>query len=381
MIRHLKIQHFRSHRDVHLNELGRINLLTGMNNTGKTVALEALFLLSLPAYPQIAIDQLRRLRGYSTAQSSLDLAEAWESLFYNWDRSKEIFLEVEEDHGSLQASKTNWGRQKRSLRIRPLLASDADESSETPFGTQERLFDEAEGVIESTELVRRIRGLVVQSTTTDGQLLTQRITGRPSEISHIRQVPNDWDDESSVALIPARGITSSSQEAQRYSRLQIERRQREVLELLKIIDPRLKDLVVGATRRGSVIYGDLGTNHLMPLSLMGDGMARTLSIALSMVNSKDGVVLIDEVENGLHYSVLVRLWELIAGTARKLNVQVFAATHSDECIRAVNEAMKNLNYTQDLKLYRFDISKEGTRAIGYSANELDAAIETDQEVR
>ncbi len=62
MIRSLKIQHFRSHRDVYLKNLSRINLLTGMNNTGKTVALEALFLLSLPAYPQIAINQLNRFK-------------------------------------------------------------------------------------------------------------------------------------------------------------------------------------------------------------------------------------------------------------------------------------------------------------------------------
>ena len=342
MIRSLKIQHFRSHRYVHLEKLGRINLLTGMNNTGKTVALEALFLLSLPGYPQIAINQLSRLRGYSTASSNSDLTEAWESLFYNWDRSKEIVLEVGEDNGAISSSKTTWSEQKRSLHIRPLLASDTDEFSETTFGTQERLFDEAEGVIESSELVQRTRGLVVRSVATDGQSLVQRITGSSSEVLRTQRISPDWEEESSVALIPARGVISLSQEAQRYSRLQIERRQGEVLELLRIIDPRLQDIVVGATRRGSALYGDLGTNHLMPLSLMGDGMARTLSIALSMVNSQDGVVLIDEVENGLHYSVLVRLWDLIARTARKLNVQVFAATHSDECIRAVNEAVQNL---------------------------------------
>lgn len=378
MIRSLKIQHFRSHRDVYLKDLTRINLLTGMNNTGKTVALEALFLLSLPAYPQIAINQLNRLRGYSTSIGNSDLTESWESLFYNWDKSQPIVLEVEEDDLPVHAN-----RQKRSLHIRPLLARGTDEFADPPFEKQEKNFDESEGVIESSELIHKTRGLVVRSVTSNGKRVETIITGSsPSDMSRPQRMPADLEEETAVVFIPARGVSSLSSEAQRYSRLQIVRREGEVLELLKIIDPRLKDLIVGVNRRGgSSMYGDLGTDHLLPLSLMGDGMARTLSIALSMVNSQNGVVLIDEVENGLHYSVLVNLWDLIVRTARRLNIQVFAATHSDECIRAVNEAVHRLDYTQDLKFYRFDLSKEGTRVIDYSADELNAAIETEQEVR
>lgn len=377
MIRSLRIQHFRSHRHVNLENLGRINLLTGMNNTGKTVALEALFLLAIPTYPQLALNQLNRLRGYISAS---DLTEAWDSLFYNWDRSKEIILEVEEDNSTSTLSRFNRNKQKRSLHIRPSFVGETDEFIEGTLENQESLFDDA-GVIESSELVGRTRGLVVRSSSSDGQSLVQRITGSSSEASRSQRAASELEEEASVAFIPARGITSFSQEAQRYSRLQIERREAEVLEILQIIDPRLQGLVIGATRRGSAIYGDLGTNHLVPLSVMGDGMARTLSIALSMANSQDGIVLIDEVENGLHYSVLVSLWDLIARTARLLNVQVFAATHSDECIRAVNEAVHNLDYTQDLRLYRFDLSKDGTRVTNYNARELAAAIETEQEVR
>lgn len=349
-----------------------------MNNTGKTVALEALFLLALPRYPQLALNQLNRLRGYS---SNADLVEAWESLFYEWDRSKEIVLEVEEDALPSASDSANAIRQKRSLHIRPLLAGEVDPPVDGEDESQEQAFDDSGGVIESSELVHRTRGLIVRSDSSDGQPFTQGITGNTSEVLRAQQTFPGWQEQSSVALIPARGTTSLSQEAQRYSRLQLERREEEVLELLQIIDSRLQRLVVGATRRGTAIYGDLGTSHLMPLSLMGDGMVRTLSIALSMLNSQNGVVLIDEVENGLHYSVLVSLWSLIARTARKLNVQVFAATHSDECIRAVHEAVRTLKYQDDLRLYRFDLTKNGTRVTDYTEKELGAAIETNQEVR
>jgi predicted ATP-dependent endonuclease of OLD family len=359
--------------------------LTGMNNTGKTVALEALFLLSLSAYPQVALNQLNRLRGYTTLGSSTDLPEAWESLFYNWDQAKEIILEAEEDPNWMIMNGKEQSKPKRVLSIRPLLTINSDDVTESDLETPKNLFDESTGVIEGSELVQRstqrIRGLIVRTVKPNGQSLEQKITGSSSEVIRTQRLSPNAEKEVAVTLIPARGVSSLEQEAQRYSRLQVERRQGEVLELLKIIDPRLKDLVVIAQERSSTIYGDLGAKQLMPLALMGDGMARTLSIALSMVNSRDGVVLIDEVENGLHYSVLVNLWQLIAQMARQLNVQVFAATHSDECIRAVNEAVQTLGYTQDLKLYRFDLTKEGTRVVDYSTNELNAAIETEQEVR
>lgn len=385
MIRSLHIQHFRSHREVHLKNLGRINLLTGMNNTGKTVALEALFLLSLAAYPQIAINQLNRLRGYGATSGNADLTEAWESLFYDWEQTKEILLETEEDPNRVTTNGARHQKFKRSLSIRPLFAGDPEDTAQTEAGRQSNLFDGMAGVIEGAELIQkttqRIRGLLTRSVGSNGQVVEQRITANSPEAGHMAELPLGGEKEAAVTLIPAKSAFSLQQEAQRYSRLQVERRQGEVLELLKIIDPRLQDLVVVATERSSTIYGDLGAKRLMPLALMGDGMMRTLSIALSMVNSRDGIVLIDEVENGLHYSVLVNLWRLLFQMARQLNVQVFAATHSDECIRAVNEAMHTLGYTQDLKLYRFDLAKEGTRVVDYNANELNAAIETEQEVR
>lgn len=384
MIRSLRIQNFRSHREVHLKNLSRINLLTGMNNTGKSVALEAIFLLSLSAYPQIAIHQLNRLRGY-TIGSNADLPEAWESLFYQWDQSKEIILEAEEDANGITTNGKERSKPKRVVSIRPLGVMDGDEGSETDLNIATKIFDDAKGVIAGAELVQRstqrIRGLLVRTVKPNGQVIEQKITGDPSESARTQRLSSAREKEEPVTLIPARGAASLEQEAQRYSRLQVERRQGEVLALLRIIDPRLKDLVVIAQERGSTIYGDLGAKQLMPLSLMGDGMIRALSIALSMVNSRNGVVLIDEVENGLHYSVLVQLWQLIAQMARQLNVQVFAATHSDECIRAVNEAVQTLGYTPDLQLYRFDLTPEGTRVVDYNTHELTAAIETEQEVR
>src|SRR5438045_2113512 len=75
-----------------------------------------------------------------------------------------------------------------------------------------------------------------------------------------------------------------------------------------------------------------------PLYSLGNGMLRTLGISLALVSVKDGILLIDEFENGLYYSVQPDLWQLIFQVARCLNVQVFATTHSWDCIEAFQKA-------------------------------------------
>jgi AAA15 family ATPase/GTPase len=71
---------------------------------------------------------------------------------------------------------------------------------------------------------------------------------------------------------------------------------------------------------------------------MGDGMNRVFELALGLANSKDGLLLVDELENGVHYSAQEQLWRLIFETASQLNVQVFATTHSWDCIESFQRA-------------------------------------------
>ena len=76
----------------------------------------------------------------------------------------------------------------------------------------------------------------------------------------------------------------------------------------------------------------------MPLSSLGEGAKRLLGLSLALTNARNGILLLDEIENGIHYSVLPDVWRLIFQTARRLNVQVFATTHSWDCIEAFQKA-------------------------------------------
>ena len=103
---------------------------------------------------------------------------------------------------------------------------------------------------------------------------------------------------------------------------------------------------------------------------MGDGINRILTIILSMLNCRDGILLVDEFENGLHYSVQTVLWELVCRLAQQLNIQVFATTHSNDCIKSFLSATQNNRNLS--RLIRLEQRKSGEVAVMYDeADELD----------
>jgi AAA15 family ATPase/GTPase len=119
---------------------------------------------------------------------------------------------------------------------------------------------------------------------------------------------------------------------------------------------------------------------MVPLPLMGEGMVRLASLVLAISNAQDGFVLIDEIENGLHHSILSKLWSAVGEVSRQFNTQVFATTHSNECIAAAHKAFRESG-AYDFRLHRLERIKETILAITYDQETLEAAIEAGLEVR
>ena len=113
-----------------------------------------------------------------------------------------------------------------------------------------------------------------------------------------------------------------------------------VLEALRVIEPRLRSIEENSASGFPMIWGDIGLSELVPLAVMGEGITRFASIVLTMVEVPGGVMLIDEVENGIHHSVLTDVWRMIDDkSSRRFGVQVFATTHSFECVHAADQAI------------------------------------------
>jgi AAA15 family ATPase/GTPase len=113
---------------------------------------------------------------------------------------------------------------------------------------------------------------------------------------------------------------------------------------------------------------------------MGEGIRRLMSILLAILNSPGGLVLIDEVENGLHYSVMKRVWQAIAQAARQAHAQLFATTHSWECIQAAHHAFQESG-PYELRYFRLDRVREEIVVKSMDERMLTAIEKTDLEVR
>jgi hypothetical protein len=116
----------------------------------------------------------------------------------------------------------------------------------------------------------------------------------------------------------------------------------EVVNALRIIAPDIEAISMvggdGLRRPRTAIVKSRLYSHPVPLRSLGDGINRLFGIILSLVNAKDGLLLVDEIENGMHYSILVQVWTVILKIAKSLNVQVFATSHSWDCIEAFQAA-------------------------------------------
>jgi len=111
--------------------------------------------------------------------------------------------------------------------------------------------------------------------------------------------------------------------------------------LMRSIDPRVRKVrvrVVGSET--PMLEVDLGLSHRIPLAQTGQGMIRLVAIFSLLLGEAPKVCVIDEIENGLHHTLLPQIWAGIAAAARELDVQVFATTHSRECIEAAHEVFE-----------------------------------------
>ncbi len=114
---------------------------------------------------------------------------------------------------------------------------------------------------------------------------------------------------------------------------------------------------------------------------MGDGIYRILALIITLVNCENGVLLIDEIDAGLHYSALSKLWKLVIETARKLNVQVFATTHSWDALSAFHKSMSEAEALELGTVFRLERQHDQIKYVSYTGEELAVAVEHDIEMR
>lgn len=340
-----RIKNFRCFSELTLSGLERVNLIAGRNNVGKTALLEALFIHCGAYNPNLTL-KVNAFRGIEVFEVRHEpWAETpWDSIFYQFDHTQVIELFGKNTKTGSRLIKLKVLRGEADLKKISQVISYVSKKNEIEIENRKK--DPKELVTVSE--VAQILELEYKEGEKVGFYRMIFEPGRPPRIEPILPPP-----PSPAFFQPARMRFSNREEAELFSKLETYNKQEILLESLKIIEPRLKKLTIVVIGGEPILHGDIGIGRLVPLPVMGEGMCRITSLILRIANAPGGVVLIDEIENGLHYSVLSKVWEAIGKAARDFKTQVFATTHSLECIIAAHEAFsKSEEY--DFRLHRLD---------------------------
>lgn len=357
MIKKFSIRNFKCFREITIKSWERINLIAGDNNVGKTALLEAIWLHEGAHNAQLSFT-VQKFRGITALDSKNFLRE----LFTELKTGQGITLEAEYQDG-------------KSLVLR-ILQQEAGEP--VPIDTE---------TVESGS-TRSVSPRLIFVANEGENVLCKSEFFMGVDASDPQGKPRFFFLGRHQSLRPFSVFVSSGLGKKDRNKINVDRfseqveanRKGEILDSLRLICPNLKE--IDLSKRGNEFYvcGDIGYDRMLPLSLMGEGIERYLTFVLSILSAENGIVLIDEIENGFHYSIYNKIWRNLAYLARKYNVQIVATTHSHECVEAAHKSFKE-DEKYDFLLHRLDRVGDSLDDVTYDQETLEVALNTDLEVR
>jgi hypothetical protein len=355
MISSIRIEGYRGFDTFEMDGLGRINLLVGTNNSGKTSVLEAVYLL-YSAGDADALKQLLWWRGEQLAPTNPvpehpfpELAIA--HLFAGHALRAEASIRI-----------SAAGRIRRTIQ---LTVKDVPPKSDAG--------------------VARPRGLNLEVRATPQRPLLDTIElsaseGLITDMSELRGLSNHRPP----ALFIAPDF-SSARLATAWNSIALTPSEELVLEALRFLDSSIERIAQTTTTyypapaRGGFIVKRAGSDLPVPIGSMGDGMWRMLAMSIAITQCRGGVLLVDEIDTGLHYSVMSQMWKLIYNAAQELDVQIFATTHSYDCVYSLAQMCSGREAKKSVTVQRIEVGKK--RAVPYDEEEITVAASRDIEVR
>ena len=308
----LEIRQFRAFDFLEIKQLGHVNLILGKNNVGKSTLLEALYLYANVGSPLVMRTILdNRGEPRSTDYTDFEVLPIW-NLFHNYSLTNSI-------RGSIQIGRTG-----------------APDSALTISSTRKHPNDDDNNEDNEIPAFLVKCGMFRRTLTLDKPF---------DEAFYSWNLPGSMKIDSELA-IPCVFVTPNGLGGDRlyglWKEIAITDAKRDVLDALRIIEPEIENFTV-ISSKDETPYCHLrlrGHNKPIPAKVLGDGINRLIGLSMALVCSKDGILLVDEIENGIHWSVLPEVWKFIVKTAKRLNVQVFATTHSNDCLKAFHYGAK-----------------------------------------
>ena len=364
MYRNLEIKNFRCFKHLKIEELERINLIAGKNGAGKSSLLEAVFLHAGAYNPELvmSIQGLRGIEQVKLARGAW-VETPFDSIFRDFNSKEKIEIAATLSPNGKRSITLKVLREKEELSVistasQPISQNAAVAagvvSADQSFPVLELEYKDKRNKKGKTYLILSESGVRITPAPPPPPFPAHIITGHHSGPS------KDFPD--------------------RFGKIETQLRKQEVVDVLKIVEPRIKDLTIVHYAGKPILHANIGLRRLVPLFLMGGGIMRLTALIVELIKAENGIILFDEIENGLHSSALEEVWTAIGEAARRNNTQVFATTHSFECITAAHRAISRQD-KYSFKLHRLDRVDEEIQHVAYSRDGLDAAIEMNFEVR
>ena len=329
----LTIQGFRGFKNLSIPRLGRVTLITGKNNTGKSSILEALRIHTHNGAPYLIEEILTSREEYSRNRDGNESSSDSDNL--------------------LQLSALFNGFPQHSEEFGTIAISTSDSCGKPPMKLVLKVgwFTEREDADGYPRLVARhdalpldavdIAAMVIETEEKKQTLPLQRLF-RYSRIRRMSSVGQSGIIRMPCILTNPYSGEGTSELEHLWAGIALTDNEVEIVDALKIIDPRISavSMVVRDASFGHQIAIVRSDNFPQPVPLrsFGDGLNRLFTIVLSLINARGGLLLVDEFENGLHYSVQLDLWRIIFRLSKALDVQVFVTSHSWDTIEALQQA-------------------------------------------
>jgi predicted ATP-dependent endonuclease of OLD family len=319
MLSSIHIQGFKGFKDTKIEPLRRVNLIVGGQNSGKTSLLEAIY--AGPSHRMVS------------------------NKYYDIEDSKSSLLEYQPVVDVV--SYVQNGEEQSRLRVfeeRVYLSK----LREVPFDRAEKWFK----TVNSDKIL-------ITSTSTPPVYSREKI---------ISIVPNKINEAEVVGLFE----NVSRQEKEDY-----------LLSFLKKIEPKLNAIRVlspeGEDKSLKILHANLSLGRMIPHSILGEGFNRLVYIFCSLLSTDAKIVVIDELENGIHYSVLPDVWRGIDNISRELGIQIFLTTHSYECIQAAAKVFEATS--EEFQVIRLERTEDNVDAKCIPGDRVASVLERGWEIR
>lgn len=355
MLTSVSFENFKSFAHLEIEDLSHVNIIGGKNSSGKTSILEGLFLYLDRNNPNMLLRQLN-WRGVERVPIKQEIL--WNPIFHDFDINKtiKIHVEIKNSRETLEIKYLEKFKSKRPISL--------------STGKQQVLStDRPDYEVKALDVKVRKGSFV----TYDSKFMIGH-DGFGFQVDQNRSKPIEG------AFFGARNKSVLNEDAERYGILDIEGKHEEILDVLRIIEPNIRALSAVRIGDDTILHADVGLGKKMPITFMGDGLSRLLSFSLAIATNPNGIVFIDEIENGLHYSVMEKIWEAIYLASDKFNCQVFATTHSYECLNSAYKAASGIK-NPPLRYVRIDRKKGEAKAKVYDFDKLETALNSEIEVR